>query len=192
MRPVNCVIVYYSHFGNNEKLALNLKDRLNCDIHKVSEVKSRKTISILFDYMFEKDSKLTASDINLEKNDMIVFLSPVWASKIAAPLRTFIEKEKTHIKQYCFISLCNGIKGQRDKLIQELSAISGKAPAAFAELWINSLLPVEKQNKIKHTFNYRVSDNELKRFNNEIQSFIEVIKDRYEGGNNESDTGELQ
>lgn len=38
------LIFHYSHSGNNEKLAFELKEKIGCDIHKINEVKKRKTI----------------------------------------------------------------------------------------------------------------------------------------------------
>ena len=43
---------YFSHSGNNEKLALYIKEKFNYEIRKITELKKRKTISILFDLLF--------------------------------------------------------------------------------------------------------------------------------------------
>ena len=169
-------IIYFSHTGNNEKLALYLKERLKCSVHKIMEAKKRKTISILLDFLFGRDTKLLASDIDLDDYDMIVFISPIWGSKIATPLRKFICNKKGNIKKFSFISLCNGEIGQVEKLISELSNIAQKTPITCTELKINRLLPEEKR-KIKYTFNYRVSDDDIKFFDDDINDFVRSIED---------------
>ena len=59
---MNTLIVFYSHSGNNERLAFELKARIGCDIHRISEVKKRNNVSILLDFLFKRKSKLSRSN----------------------------------------------------------------------------------------------------------------------------------
>jgi len=174
------LIVYYSHSGNNEKLALELKDRIGCEIFKINEEKKRKTISILLDFIFSRNSKLSNYDIDINNYDIVIFVAPIWGGKIASPMRTFIEKEKNNIKNYFYITLCNGMIGQKNKIEAELSMIVQHDSIQVKELWINSLLPEDKQNKVSHTFNYKVSEDDLGTFFNDIDSVVKKIKSLWE------------
>lgn len=87
----------------------------------------------------------------------------------------FIAKEKDNIKAYSFITLCNGEAGQKEKLENELYLIAGKKADNVAELWIRNLLPEDKRNQIKHTFNFRVSSKDFEYFDKEITAFINSI-----------------
>lgn len=169
------LIVFYSHTGNNEKLALELKERMKCDIHKISEVKTRKTISILLNFFFKQNSNLSRSNITIKEYDKIILISPIWGGKIASPMRTFIKQEKNNIEKYFYITICNGEIGQKEKIITELYSIVERKPYEVSELWINSLLPVNKKNKIKHTFNYRINELDIKCFNKDIETFIRSV-----------------
>jgi len=174
MKPL---IIYYSHTGNNEKLALKIKDRLGCEILKIDEKKKRKTISILLDFIFNRNSKLSGYQIADHEHDVFILIAPIWGGRIASPMRAFIEKESCRICKYFFISLCNGVAGQKDKIAAELSSIIQREPIGVTELWINRLLPEDQQDKVKHTFNYKVSDNDLKRFEADIEKLVgEVSK----------------
>jgi hypothetical protein len=56
-------------------------------------------------------------------------------------------------------------------------------PFLSLRLAINRLLPEDKRNKVKHTFNYRVDDSDLDRFEAELDAFVRVIdyaRTRYE------------
>ncbi len=170
------LLIYFSHSGNNEKLAFYLKEKSNCKVHKITELKNRKTISILFDFLLKRGTKLSSSNIDLSEFEMLIFVSPIWGCKIATPIRIFIDKEKANIKKYSFISLCNGDKGQKEKIINELSLILEAKPISVAELSINRLLPPEKQNQIKYTFNYRITDDEIKHFSDEIEEFMGEVE----------------
>ncbi len=173
MRSV--LIVYYSHTGNNEALANRIQKRLGCGVFKISEKKKRKTISILFDFLFTRNPKISESNTGLSRYGKIIFAAPVWGGKVASPLRVLIAKEKDNIKAYSFISLCNGETGQKERLENELSLITGRKPESVAELPIRDLMPEDKRDQIKNTFNFRVSDKDLEYFEKEIEAFINSI-----------------
>lgn len=170
------LIVYYSHSGNNEMLAKVLQERMGCPIHRIIEVKKRKTISILADAYLKRPSALEAADVKIEEYDQVVFVAPVWGQRVASPMRTFIESEKGNLARYHFITLCNGEEGQEEKLAMELNAASGVRPETIEELWVNSLLPEDKRNRIKYTFNYRVDREDMARFDREIATFLQHLK----------------
>lgn len=171
MKPL---IVYYSHSGNNEKLAIELRDRIGCDMYEIKEKKKRKDLAILMDFMVKRNSRLVPLDFDVSDYGPIILLAPVWAGKVAAPMRTFIQMEKDKLTDYSFITLCSGAAGQREKIAAELSALTPQKPIAVAELWNNNLLPEEQRNKIKYATNFRVEKQHLQQFNEEIQFFIEM------------------
>lgn len=174
MQPL---IVYYSNSGNNEKLAIELRDRIGCDMHEIKEKKvrkKRKNLSILFDVLRKHQSHLSPMDVDISDYGPIILLSPVWGLKIAVPMRTFIEREQAKLTDYSFITLCSGVAGQREKIMAELSAITANKPTAVAELWINNLLPEEQRNKIRYANNFRVEKEHLEKFDAEIKFFIEM------------------
>ena len=172
MKPL---IVYYSHSGNNEKLALELRDRMNCDMYEIKEKKKRKNLSILFDVLTKRNSRLAPLGFDVSGYGPIILLAPIWAGKIAAPMRTFINMEKDKFTDYSFITLCSGAAGQREKIAAELALLTTQKPAAVAELWINNLLPEEQRNKIKYATNFRVEKQHLQQFDEEITFFVEEL-----------------
>lgn len=174
---MNTLIVLYSHSGNNEKLAFELKARIGCDIHRISEAKKRNNGSILLDFLFKRKSKLSRSNVSIKDYDKVIFVAPIWSNKIATPMRAFIDNEKRNLEEYFFISLCNGLVGQKDKIIAELDSMVQRKPNEVTELWINKLLPEDKRNNIKHTFSFRVSKHDLELFNNDIESFVKLVND---------------
>ena len=146
MKPL---IVYFSHSGNNVKLANELRDRIGCEMYEIKEKKKRKDLSILFDVLLKRNSRLAPIDVDVSEYGPIILLAPIWAGKIAAPMRTFIKMEGDKLTDYSFITLCTGAKGQREKIANELSSLTAQKPTAVTELWINNLLPEEQRNKIK-------------------------------------------
>src|SRR5688572_562958 len=110
------LISYYSFTGNNEALARALQQKLNCDLYRITEVKKRKAITILWDIVFRRLPKVEKPIATLDQYDHIIFCSPIWNGKIATPLKSFVINEKDHIQQYSFITICSGRPGQHDWL----------------------------------------------------------------------------
>jgi flavodoxin len=169
------LIVFYSHSGNNEKLAYRLKELVGCDIYKISEVKKRKTISILIDLLFKRTPKLATPTICVKDYDSIIFVAPIWGGKIASPMKAFIEQEKNNFAKYFYITLCNSGIGQKEKIVEQLNSIVQRKPGEVIELSINNLLPEEKKFKIKHTFNFKISKQDLEMFDQEIDSLNSMV-----------------
>jgi flavodoxin len=166
------LIVYYSFTKNNEKLALYLRKQLNCDIVKLETVRKRTGFSILFDLMFGRKPDLKPVPYYLKDYDHVIFLGPIWAGKIAMPLKSFLINEKQNIKAYSFITLCGGVSGQKEKITRELTLNFGKNPVKVVELWINNLLSADKKDTIKSTTGYRIDADGFSPFDSQLKDFI--------------------
>ncbi|MBA4056104.1 MAG: hypothetical protein C0490_15425 [Marivirga sp.] len=166
------LIAYYSFTENNEKLAKYLQKELNCDIAKIETTKKRTGLSILFDLMFNRNPATKPVPFSLQDYDHIVFIAPIWASKIATPMKSFLMHERSHIKQYSFITLCGGSVGQKEKIQKELVSIVQKSPLKLVELWINDLLPAERKDRVKHTSGFRIEPNGFGKFESKLKEFI--------------------
>ncbi|MGI5891776.1 MAG: hypothetical protein ACOX7H_03435 [Bacillota bacterium] len=46
----------------------------------------------------------------------------------------------------------------------------------MTELWVNRLLPQGQQNKVKHTFNYKVSTDDFSHLEKDIETFVNTVK----------------
>jgi flavodoxin len=172
---MKCIIVYYSNTHNNELLAYALQKRLSCDILKIEETSKRTGLTIIIDLLFNRKPKLKDHGVSLESYNVFIFVAPIWASKIASPLRSFLLNEKQHIQSYSFISLCGGIKGQVDKIQKELKTILQHDPKLVTELWIDDLLTADKKNTVKYTSSYRVLPEDLEKFKEKIDEFVSSV-----------------
>lgn len=174
------LIVYYSFTQNNEKLAKYLHKILNCDIVKLETVKRRSGLSIMLDLMFHRSPALKTIPYYLRDYDHVIFMAPIWAGRIAMPLKTFLTKEKPNIKRYSFVTLCGGIPGQKEKIEKELASAVNIMPENVIELWINNLLPADKKDTIKYTSGYRIEPDELWKFEKELEpvSKVDLLKHR--------------
>jgi flavodoxin len=167
------LIVYYSFTGNNKKLAEYLRIKLGCDIARIETVKKRTGFSILFDLLFKRKPSIKKIDHYLWNYEHIIFIAPVWAGKIATPLKSFLTRENENIKTYSFITLCGGgSPNQKEKIQNELRSIVQKKPLNVVELWVNDLLSDEKKNTMKYTSGFRIESDGFGKFENQINDFV--------------------
>lgn len=170
------LIVYYSFTHNNEMLAKYLQKKLACDLLKIETVRPRNSFSILLDVIFNRKSKIKPHSKSVKAYDHCIFLSPIWAGKIASPLKSFLLQEKNNINQYSFITVCGGGNAdQKAKLTDDMANLLQRKPALVQELWINDLLTEEKKNTIKYTSGYRLEEKDLALFHTKIEAFLREI-----------------
>ena len=168
------LIVYYSFTKNNEKLAYYLRSKLNCDSVKIETVKKRTGFSILLDLVFDRKPEIKPAPYYLRDYDHIIFIAPIWASKIAMPLKSYLMDQKSSIRSYSFISVCGGRPGQKEKIFNELSRVIGKQPLRVDELSINDLIHA-KDETIKVTSSYKITPNDFVLFETEVSKFLDKI-----------------
>jgi len=163
------LIVYYSHTANNEKLAHELQQKLNCDILKIEELKKRTMLTIMLDLMFSRHPAIKTNAHVLTGYEHIIFIAPIWAGQIASPLKTFLANEKSGIKSYSFITVCGG-GGQRVRITKQLFRMLQKEPVAVTELPIDKLL---RQNSMKtSTSRYRLTEKDWDFFELRLDNFL--------------------
>ncbi|MCL1828711.1 MAG: hypothetical protein FWG32_04355 [Oscillospiraceae bacterium] len=114
------LVVYYSKTGTTKKVALSVIDSKKCDFDELQYDEGTKTI---------KNSR-DPSDY-----EHIIILSPVWAFSLAEPIKSYIGRYKSDIKEYDLIVTC-GLLGLRGCVKNCLSAI-GKAPGTALKFRAN-------------------------------------------------------
>jgi len=138
-------IVYYSFSNNNASLAVYLSKHLNCERFRIETIRKRNGFSIFLDILFHRRPAVKRVRVCMADYDHVIFVAPIWAGQIAAPLVSFMMKEREMINQYSFISLCGGREGQKDKVDCELVSIMGKKPKAHMQLSVSDLPKVENK-----------------------------------------------
>ncbi len=173
---MNTLIVYYSFTKNNELLAGQLQQRLGADIFKIETLKRRSAFSIFLDLLFKRKPFIRKHQLSLRNYDQMVFIAPIWAGKIAGPLVTFLNEEKSNIRRYSFISLRGGGTGQQEKIEQELLTILSHAPEKVTELWISDHISADKKKNVTTVSGYRIQQGDWVKYKGKIDDFCNVIQ----------------
>ena len=124
------LIVYYSLDGNTEWTAQQIAEQLGADLLCLKPVKAYPTgkYSKLVwggkSVVFAEKPALQPYEVQLSEYDRIIFGSPVWASSVAPPLRTFISDNDLTGKRFAafFCETANGHKKALIKLKELLCA----------------------------------------------------------------------
>jgi menaquinone-dependent protoporphyrinogen IX oxidase len=170
---VAITVAYYSLTGNNEALANHLAEKLRCGLLRITETSPRTTLKTTFDLLFGRLPRIERTDTSLDAYDHVVMVAPVWASKLASPLGSFIARERHQLPEYSFITLAGYERlGQAEKLMQELSRRVGRRPRAFCELIASELVAPESRQRIGVGTPYRVRPEELERYDEAIDDFL--------------------
>jgi len=177
---MNTLIVYYSYTNNNEALANVIRQKLKCDILRIEEVKKRNGFTIVLDMLFNRTPWIKPCSSDIAIYDQYIFIAPIWAGKIASPMRSFLIRERFNISNYSFITLCGGQPGQKEKLVTGLTRLLGHEPGIVQELHVNDLIPDDKRSTVKYTTGYHVQPSDMEKFNAAIDDFINSVGALYE------------
>lgn len=122
---MNSLVVFYSFEGHTRFVADIIAEQLNCDTFELKPVKDIPNEGFLkfflggMNAIFRKKPKLRKPVPDLNKYDMILIGTPVWASSFAPSINTFLSDSNLNSKKVSFF-LCYA--GENcDKCVEKLS-----------------------------------------------------------------------
>lgn len=167
-------IAFYSSTGNNEVLAEHLADRLQCGLIRVAETRRRTPLRTLADLALGLSPPIAPIGKSLRDYRHIVLVGPVWASRLATPLRTFIAAHRDELVEYSFLTFCGYERRElKDLLTAELTRRVGRAPRAVCELTIADLAPHRKLDAAHVIRPYRLCEDDLSDFAGALDLFLD-------------------
>jgi flavodoxin len=124
------LISFYSRTGMTRKVAMALKDYLNCDIEEIMDTKDRSGVIGYMrsgrDAFKKKETVLKDVLINPGDYDLVIIGTPNWASAITPAVRTYLNMFKGRFKQVVFFCTMSGANS--GKIFTEMENISGLKP----------------------------------------------------------------
>ncbi|MDR0813409.1 MAG: hypothetical protein LBO63_05335 [Oscillospiraceae bacterium] len=124
------LIVYYSRTGITELLATALQEKLGCDIDRV-QYAERDKVSFAaagFEAVRKTTVKIKGDTHDASDYNRIFIISPVWASSLATPVRSYLAANADKIKSYALLVTSGG--SDVDGAERDAAAAAGKAPDA--------------------------------------------------------------
>jgi flavodoxin len=170
-------VVSYSLTGNNEALACNVAEVLSAEHIKITEIKPRTMGTIVADLLLGRSPRIQQAPDELKKYDSVLLFGPVWMGSAATPLRPYFKQLKNNHKKYAFVSISGGADGPNQKLVNELTKLTGYKPFALIDLHIADLLPAEPRPTRGDTSAYKISKDDIEKLTDTIMNTIKEKAD---------------
>jgi len=123
------LIVYYSRTETTKKIAEKLQTLLKSDIQEIIDLKNRAGVVVFvtgsMDALFGKTTQIKPEKIAVNKYDLVVVGTPVWAGTMVPAIRTVLTNNK--FKNVAFFCTCSG---SVSKTFTEMEKVTGSKPKA--------------------------------------------------------------
>jgi flavodoxin len=133
---MKALVVYYSYTGKTELVAKAIAGETGADLRKVEEANQKTGAAV---YLFggmaasqDKFAEIKPVDFSLDGYDTVFVGTPVWASKSAPAINTFISQADFKGKDVIAFSTMGGKNGALKNLTDKIEKKSGKIIGSFA------------------------------------------------------------
>jgi len=124
------LVVYYSRSGISKTVAENLAAFNGWDIDRIEYPSGRVSYIKAGSQAIKKaTAEYTGDTHDPSAYSEVVFLSPIWASSLSTPIRSYMKKHAQEVASYSLIVTMGGSGAEGAKADAE--AAMGKAPKAF-------------------------------------------------------------
>jgi flavodoxin len=132
------LVAYYSWTGNTAKVARLITETLSADVEEIHEATPRGGLlafpAAVVASVLKKSSPIMPATKNVADYDVVILGCPVWASNMATPMRTYIERENRAMKQVALFCTLGGSGGKA--ALARMAALCGRA--SLADLTVNA------------------------------------------------------
>lgn len=114
----NVLVVYFSRTGRTEKVAKMIGERLETSKIEAIQESFRRIgpmgyVRSLWEAMVGATPIIQRPKHDPSQFDLLVLASPVWMSRVASPVRTYITKMEAHFPKVAFVVTEGGSGGNR-------------------------------------------------------------------------------
>ena len=130
------LLVYYSRTGNTRMIANKISDSIECDVEEIVEKDKRRGIINYIKSGYQasrgKVNHIEELKYELSNYDLLIIGTPVWASKMSVPVRTYLNKNMGKIPLLaCF---CTAGGSGIEKTIEDIGNYVNTKPLASCGL----------------------------------------------------------
>jgi flavodoxin len=133
MKPL---VAFYSRTGTTRILAQVIAEVLACETEEIFDTKNRSGVfgllSAAWDGGFKRATPIQETEKDPALYDIVILGTPIWNSRMACAMRTYISEHRDRLKEVAFFCTCGG-SGQK-RAFEEMEELSGKKPIAVLEI----------------------------------------------------------
>jgi flavodoxin len=150
--PVRTLIAFYSMSGNTRVVANEIRSAIDADIEEIVEPRLRHGIGgaarALFDNVFRREPPIAPANHDPSDYDVLLLGGPVWAGRMAAPVRTYAKQYARSARRVAFFCT-EGARGA-DKAFADLEALCDHLPEATLAVDTKHLMPEAHREQLSH------------------------------------------
>ena len=132
MAGAKTLVVYYSRTGTTRKVAQLMAAALGAELDEIRETTSRSGVLGYLRACYDAVTKRSAPILTGKKNpgnyDLVIIGTPVWASAVPPPVRTYLTTAKGQLPAVAFFCTLGG--SGAEATFKQMVAVAGKAPSA--------------------------------------------------------------
>lgn len=152
MKP-RVLLVYYSMTGHTRALVQELRTALEADVEEIHEPNTRRgfagMLRAAFDASLRREPPIETPRRDPAAYDVLVLGGPVWAARMASPLRSYTHRHAGRAARVAFFCTEGG-RGDRPAF-DDLAKLCGKTPVATLAVDAGHL-PMEKHGDTLQQF----------------------------------------
>ncbi len=133
---MDSLVIFYSRTGTTKKVGNLISEKLSCDVEEIFDTKKRLGFFGWLrsgkDAMMKKLTILEKINKNPDLYDLVIIGTPIWASNMSTPVRTYISEHKDKFKNVAFFCT-EGSRGGV-KCFKNMAKLCDKKPMATLEI----------------------------------------------------------
>jgi flavodoxin len=145
---MKALVVYYSRTGNTRKVGQEIARQLKADTEEIISVMDRGGPLGFLRSGREAQKKILAEIKPVKKDpskyDLVVIGTPIWASNMSSPVRTYLSMHK--FKKTAYFLTGGGTSG---KTFEDMGRITGKKTAAVLAVTDKEIKEESYSEKVK-------------------------------------------
>lgn len=135
-RNEHVLVIVYSYTGTSRRVAQLLCSQQHWYMAEIVELRPRRgafgSLRCVLDSVFRRTPAIRYDGPPPQDFDVVVLVSPVWAQRLAGPMRSFIAKKCAQLPDVAVVSVMGGT-GAPD-VISEVTRRIGRAPILSTSL----------------------------------------------------------
>lgn len=127
------LVVYYSRSGNTRRLGDEIARAFaNCDVEVIRDTAARRGVGgylrSAYQALRRQTTRLEPSRFDPRKYDLVIVGTPVWASSLSVPVRSYLGEHGRELTRVAFF-LTHGGSG-KNRVFAQMTHLTAKPPVA--------------------------------------------------------------